>query len=238
MRAQLRLTSLPLHLLRLTSRLTDTTRFRVVFSLSFSSFPLLTTINRIVSQVKFSNDRLKFTTWVIVTYVACYRMTQHETRFSYVVALCRRSRNIWIRAKIQEVTFEVTYRGVLSELCRISIRFVDLRTSSNSFFCQTDRTWAIIDATIGNCSRRIDAIRESNHLEDTWLFEIRVMIIELIIGECMFTVHRRRFKFDKCLNLRVISSEVESRLCLELNRSDVTLFVKNIVVWPFLIPFV
>lgn len=122
MRAQLRLTSLPLHLLRLTSRLSDTTRFRVIFSLSFSSFPLLTTTNRIVSQVKFSNDRVKFTTWVIVTYVACYRMTQHETRFSCVVALCRRSRNIWIRAKIQEVTFEVT-RTV--ECCRnfVAYRF-------------------------------------------------------------------------------------------------------------------
>lgn len=56
------------------------------------------------------------------------------------------------------------------------------------------------------------------------------MIIELIAGECMFVVHCRRFKFDKCLNLRVIPSEVESRLCLQLNRSDVTLFVKNIVV--------
>lgn len=131
-------------------------------------------------------------------------------------------------------------RGVLSELCRVSIRLVDLRTSSNSFFLPNRSNvrdhrcsdWRLL------VSNRRTTIRESNCLEDTWLFEIRVMIIELIAGECMFVVHRRRFKFDKCLNLRVISSEVESRLCLELNRGDVTLFVKNIVVWPFLISFV
>lgn len=131
------------------------------------------------------------------------------------------------------------YRGVLSELCRVSIWLVDLRTSSNSFFCQADRTCAIIDVAIGDwtlASNRRTTIRESNRLEDSWLFEIRVVIIELIAGECTFNVHRRRFEFDKCLNLRVISSEVESRLCL--NRGDVTLFVKNIVVWPSLISFV
>lgn len=101
LRAQPRLTSLPLHLSRSTSRLSDAAhrwllRFRVC--LLFTRFGVAT-------RVSHSETDQILRTPVIPA--SLRRVTQHDTRFSFVVTTRRRSRNVRIGANVETVMFEV-----------------------------------------------------------------------------------------------------------------------------------